>query len=96
MTGVELPSPSADLNERQLQLKKLVESLLLKLDPALSEHKLNYVRVVKGPKPSILEVECANADRYLAQARIFHVNLIMPVLRLLTEQCLCYILMHRY
>ncbi len=64
LTGVELPSPSADRDERQTQLKKLVTDLLLKLDPALSVYKLNYVRVIKGPKPSILEVECENAARY--------------------------------
>ncbi len=64
MTGLELPSPSADRDERQTQLKKLVTDLLLKLDPALSIYKLNYVRVIKGPKPSILEVECENAARY--------------------------------
>ncbi len=63
MTGVELPSPSADRDERQTQLKQLVQALVLKLDPALSVYKLNYVRVIKGPKPSILEVECQNAER---------------------------------
>jgi hypothetical protein len=40
-----------------------VESLLLRLDPELSVHKITYVRVVKAPKPSILEIECATVDR---------------------------------
>ncbi len=64
LTGVELPSPSADRDERQKQLKLLAESVILKLDPELAIHKINYVRVVKAPKPSILEVECATAERY--------------------------------
>ncbi len=63
MTGVELPSPSTDPEERQLQLKKTTESIIAKLDPALSAHKVVYVRVVKTPKPSILEVECESAER---------------------------------
>jgi hypothetical protein len=63
LTGIELPSPSADRDERQTQLKQVVQALLLKLDPALSVHKLNYMRVIKGPKPSILEVECESAAR---------------------------------
>jgi hypothetical protein len=63
MTGVELPSPSSDPNERQLQLKKTAEVIIAKLDPALSVHKVVYVRVVKSPKPSILEVECESPDR---------------------------------
>jgi hypothetical protein len=70
MTGVELPSPSADRDERQAQLKQLVQSLVLKLDPALGIHKLNYVRVIKGPKPSILEVKCQNAERYKFYLRL--------------------------
>jgi hypothetical protein len=64
MTGVTLPSPSSDITERQLQLKQTVAAVLLKLDPALSAHKINYVRVVKTPKPSILEVECESVERY--------------------------------
>jgi hypothetical protein len=63
MTGVDLPSPSPDPDERQLQLKKTAESIIAKLDPALSVHKLVYVRVIKTPKPSILEVECETPDR---------------------------------
>ncbi len=63
MTGVELPSPSADRDERQTQLKQVVHTLLMKLDPELAVHKLNYIRVIKGPKPSILEVECQSAER---------------------------------
>ncbi len=65
LTGIELPSPSADRDERQAQLKKAVEGLLVKLDPELSVHKVTYVRVVKAPKPSILEVECVTVDRYI-------------------------------
>ncbi len=63
MTGVTLPVPSPDLAERQVQLKEVVSKLLVKLDPELSSHKLVYVRVIKSPKPSILEVECETADR---------------------------------
>jgi hypothetical protein len=63
MTGVTLPSPSTDIAERQLQLKQTAAGVLAKLDPALSAHKLVYVRVVKTPKPSILEVECENIER---------------------------------
>jgi hypothetical protein len=63
LTGVELPSPSADRDERQAQLKQLVQALITKLDPDLSVYKLNYVRVIKGPKPAILEVECQNSER---------------------------------
>ncbi len=63
MSGIELPSPSADRDERQIQLKKAVETLLIKLDPELSVHKIAYVRVVKSPKPSIVEVECSTVDR---------------------------------
>jgi hypothetical protein len=63
MTGVTLPTPSVDRDERQLQLKQVVTEILVKLDPALSVHKLVYVRVVKTPKPSILEVECESVER---------------------------------
>jgi hypothetical protein len=49
--------------ERQIQLKQAVTALLLKLDPALAAHTISYVRVVKTPKPSILEVECETVDR---------------------------------
>jgi hypothetical protein len=60
---VELPSPAADPLERQRQLKLTVSNILNKLDPALVVHVINYVRVVKSPKPSILEVECASVER---------------------------------
>jgi hypothetical protein len=63
MTGVDLPSPSMDLTERQLQLKQVASAFLAKLDPSRSVHKLMYVRVVKTPKPSILEVECETVER---------------------------------
>jgi hypothetical protein len=63
MTGITLPVPSPDLAERQVQLKEAVTTMLMKLDPALSSHKLVYVRVVKSPKPSILEIECESVDR---------------------------------
>jgi hypothetical protein len=63
LTGVDLPSPASDPLERQRSLKLTVSTILAKLDPALSAHAINYVRVVKSPKPSILEVECANAER---------------------------------
>jgi hypothetical protein len=63
MTGVELPSPSMDPAERQLQLKQVASGILKKLDPDLSTHKLVYVRVVKTPRPSILEVECETVER---------------------------------
>jgi hypothetical protein len=62
MTGVTLPPPSMDRDERQLQLKQTASAILLKLDPALSIYKLAYVRVVKTPKPSILEVECETVE----------------------------------
>jgi hypothetical protein len=63
MTGVELPSPSMDPAERQLQLKQVASGILAKLDLELSRHKLAYVRVVKTPRPSILEVECESVER---------------------------------
>ncbi len=63
MTGVDLPSPSMDQAERQLQLKQVALAFLNKLDPSLSAHKLVYVRVVKTPRPSILEVECESVER---------------------------------
>ncbi len=63
LSGIELPSPSADPAERQRQLKLTVTATLTKLDPALAAHVINYVRVVKSPKPSILEVECASVER---------------------------------
>jgi hypothetical protein len=63
MTGVELPSPSADPDERQRQLKTTASAYIAKLDPALAIHKIVYVRVVKSPKPSILEIECETPDR---------------------------------
>jgi hypothetical protein len=46
-----------------MQLKKVVETWLSKLDPALSIHKVVYVRVIKAPKPSIVEVQCETVDR---------------------------------
>ncbi len=65
LSGIDLPNPSADRDERQIQLKKAVDVLLTKLDLALSVYKIAYVRVVKSPKPSILEVECDTVDRYI-------------------------------
>jgi hypothetical protein len=59
MTGLSLPAPKADPNERQTQLLNLVKECILKLDQALSVHEISYVRVIRGPAPSILEVECA-------------------------------------
>jgi hypothetical protein len=64
MTGVDLPAPSMDQTERQLQLKQVALAFLTKLDPSLANHNLVYVRVVKTPKPSILEVECESVERY--------------------------------
>jgi hypothetical protein len=63
LSGVDLPSPAADPAERQRQLKSAVTTILTKLDPALAAYNLAYVRVVKSPKPSILEVECDTIDR---------------------------------
>jgi hypothetical protein len=57
LTGVELPAPAADPLERQRLLKNCVSATLNKLDPELAQHPINYVRVVKMPKPSIMEVE---------------------------------------
>jgi hypothetical protein len=65
MTGVDLPSPSMDQAERQLQLKQVATAFLTKLDPGLSVHKLAYVRVIKTPRPSILEVECESVERFV-------------------------------
>jgi hypothetical protein len=62
MTGVTLPVPSPELAERQVQLKEVVTKLLVKLDPDLTDHKLAYVRVIKSPKPSILEIECKTIE----------------------------------
>jgi hypothetical protein len=59
MTGLALPTPKADPNERQAQLLSLVRDHIAKLDPGLSAHEISYVRVIRGPAPSILEVECA-------------------------------------
>ncbi len=70
MTGVDLPTPSMDQAERQLQLKQVATAMLTKLDPSLSTYKLVYVRVVKTPKPSILEVECENVERYIFPSNI--------------------------
>jgi hypothetical protein len=66
LTGIELPSPAADPLEHQRQLKLAVTTVLTKLDPELALHQLNYVRVVKTPKPSVMEVECASVERYLS------------------------------
>ncbi len=74
MTGVDLPSPSSDLDERQLQLKQTATKYVFKLDPALSAHTITYIRVVKTPKPSILEVECETVDGY---ALHFHFCLLL-------------------
>ncbi len=63
MSGVDLPSPAADPAERQRQLKSTVVTVLSKLDPALATYNIAYVRVVKSPKPSILEVECDTIER---------------------------------
>jgi hypothetical protein len=62
MTGVPLPTPNADPTERQKQLLTLVRGYITKLDPELSHHELSYVRVIKGPAPSILEVECTKVE----------------------------------
>jgi hypothetical protein len=62
MTGITLPTPNADPTERQKQLLTLVRSYITKLDPELSQHEVSYVRVLKGPAPSILEVECAKVE----------------------------------
>jgi hypothetical protein len=63
MTGVTLPVPSPDQAERQVQLKEVVTKMLMKLDASLASHKLVYIRVVKSPKPSILEIECETVER---------------------------------
>ncbi len=63
LTGITLPNPSPDRIERQVQLKEVVVAILMKLDPALACHKITYVRVIKAPKPSILEVECETTER---------------------------------
>jgi hypothetical protein len=62
MTGISLPVPSPDLAERQVQLKEVVSKLLAKLDPDLAIYKLAYVRVIKSPKLSILEIECETVE----------------------------------
>jgi hypothetical protein len=62
MTGAPLPTPNADPAERQKQLLTLVRGYITKLDPELSQHELCYVRVIKGPAPSILEVECTKVE----------------------------------
>jgi hypothetical protein len=59
MTGLALPTPKADPNERQAELLSLVRDHIAKLDQGLSTHEISYVRVIRGPAPSILEVECA-------------------------------------
>jgi len=64
LSGVDLPSPASDPAERQKQLKLTVTTILAKLDPALTSHEIMYVRVIKSPKPSILEVECTTSERY--------------------------------
>jgi hypothetical protein len=64
-TGLVLPAPHADPANRQLQLLDTVKSFIARLDPALSIHELKYVRVLKGPAPSILEVECTTVEGYI-------------------------------
>ncbi len=56
VTGLVLPNPSEDRAVHQMQLLDTVKSFLAKLSPTLSEHEIKYVRVLKGPAPSILEV----------------------------------------
>jgi hypothetical protein len=63
LSRIDLPSPSSDFQERQLQLKKVIEGWITKLDPSRSVHKIAYVRVVKAPKPSIVEVDCTSVKR---------------------------------
>ncbi len=58
ITGLELPNGTQDRDDRQAELLTAVKAFLLKLDPDLSQHKLTYVRVIKSPAPSVLEVEC--------------------------------------
>jgi hypothetical protein len=60
-----LPTPNPDRDERQKQLLGLVKETITKLDPSLSKHEISYVRVIKGPAPSILEIECASVEGYL-------------------------------
>ncbi len=62
VTGLELPIPTQDITARQAQLMTTVKTFLAKLDPALSAHELKYVRVLRGPAPSILEVECTTVE----------------------------------
>jgi hypothetical protein len=62
LTGLALPIPSQDIAARQAQLLTTVKDFLNKLDPSLAVHELQYVRVIRGPSPSILEVECAKVE----------------------------------
>jgi hypothetical protein len=69
-TALSLPAwpcpphtPASD--DRQSKLLSLVRDMIAKLDPNLSQHALNYVRVIKGPAPSILEVECAEVTGWV-------------------------------
>jgi hypothetical protein len=84
LSGIELPSPAADPLERQKQLKLAVTNTLTKLDPALASHNIVYVRVVKSPKPSILEVECENIERF-ARSSFLRTNKLEPLLMPLQE-----------
>ncbi len=61
-----MPNPSQDRADRQVQLLSKVKEVIAKLDPDLSKHKLNYVKVIKGPAPSILEIECAEVAGYVS------------------------------
>ena len=60
LTGLALPSGSQERDERQSELKAAVVAFLNKLDPALEQHPLNYIRFIKSQPPSILEIECAS------------------------------------
>jgi hypothetical protein len=64
VTGLVLPNHCEDRAVCQMQLLDTVKSFLAKLSPTLSEHEIKYIRVVKGPAPSILEVECAEIKGY--------------------------------
>ena len=64
VTGLVLPNPSEDRAVCQMRLLDTVKSFLAKSSPILSEHEIKYIRVLKGPAPSILEVECAEIKGY--------------------------------
>jgi hypothetical protein len=63
ITGLALPSPSAERTDRQEGLLKAVRTVVSKLDASLPVDDIKYVKVVKGPAPSILEVECKEVKR---------------------------------